>query len=95
MSYPARAEGLVNRITEASPSDCLVSYLEHVLGESYPSKEMQSVYSTALGDWAICVYTQLDIKTFLFQTIQFSISTLFFCLQIVKCTTCSISNNSV
>ena len=32
-------------ITEASSSDCLVSNLEHSLGESYPSPEMQSVYS--------------------------------------------------
>ena len=33
-------------ITEASLSDCLVSYLGHSLGESYPSAEMQSMYST-------------------------------------------------
>ena len=37
-------------ITRASPSDCLVLYLEHSLGESYSFAEMQSVYSTA--DWA-------------------------------------------
>ena len=34
-------------ITGASPSDCLVSYTGHSLGESYPSAEKQSVYSTA------------------------------------------------
>ena len=34
-------------ITGALSSDCLVSYLEHSLGESYPWAEMQSVYSTA------------------------------------------------
>ena len=35
-------------ITEASPSDCLVSYLGHSLvGRSYPAVEKQSVYSTA------------------------------------------------
>ena len=28
-------------ITGASPSDCLASYLEHSLRESYPSAEMQ------------------------------------------------------
>ena len=39
-------------ITGASPSDCLVSYPERSLGESYPSTEMQLVYSTTLGDWA-------------------------------------------
>ena len=30
-------------ITGASPSDCLVSYPEHLLGKSYRSAEMQSV----------------------------------------------------
>ena len=39
-------------ITEASPSDSTVSYIGHSLGESYPSAEMQSVYSTAPADWA-------------------------------------------
>ena len=34
-------------ITGASPSDCLVSYPGHSLGESYPSAEIQSVYLTA------------------------------------------------
>ena len=32
--------------------DCLVSYPGHFLRESYPSAEMQSVYSTAPADWA-------------------------------------------
>ena len=40
------------RITEASPSDCLVSYPGHPLEESYPSAEKQLVYSTAQADWA-------------------------------------------
>ena len=39
-------------ITETSQSDCLVSYLGHSLGKSYPSAEMQLVYSTAPADWA-------------------------------------------
>ena len=39
-------------IIGASPSDCLVSYLGHPYGGSYPSAEMQSVYSTAPADWA-------------------------------------------
>ena len=39
-------------ITEASPSDCLVSYQGHSLGSSYTSAEMGSVYSTAPADWA-------------------------------------------
>ena len=34
-------------ITGVSPSDCLVSYPGHSLGKSYPSAEMQSVYSAA------------------------------------------------
>ena len=39
-------------ITEASPSNCLVSYLGHSLGESYPSAEIQLVYPIALADCA-------------------------------------------
>ena len=39
-------------ITEASPSDCLMSYTGHSLREPYPSAEMQSVYSEAPDDWA-------------------------------------------
>ena len=35
---------------EPTPSDCLVSYPEHSLGESYPSSEMLSVYSTVPVD---------------------------------------------
>ena len=39
-------------ITEASASDCLVSYPGHFLWRSYPSTEMQSVYSNAQADMA-------------------------------------------
>ena len=39
-------------ITRASPSDCLVPYPGHSLGKSYPSAEMQSMYSAAPADWA-------------------------------------------
>ena len=40
-------------IAGTSPSDCLVSYPGHSLGGgSYPSAEVQSVYSTAPADWA-------------------------------------------
>ena len=35
-------------ITGASPSDRFVSYQKHSLGESYPSVQMQSVYSKAV-----------------------------------------------
>ena len=37
----------ISSITRASPSDCLLSYTGHSLGESFPSAEVQSVYSTA------------------------------------------------
>ena len=41
-------------IAGTSPSDCLVSYLGHLLGGgSYLSAEKQSVYSTAPANWAI------------------------------------------
>ena len=41
-------------ITGTSPLDFLVSYQEHSLvGGSYPSAEVQSVYSTAPTDWTI------------------------------------------
>ena len=39
-------------ITRTSSSDCLVSYPGHSLGESYPSAEKQSVYSTDPTEWA-------------------------------------------
>ena len=39
-------------ITGTSPSDFLMSYPGHSLGESYFSAEKQSVYSTATADWA-------------------------------------------
>ena len=38
----------------ASPLDCLMSYSGHSLvGKSYPTTEMQSVYSTAPANWAM------------------------------------------
>ena len=45
-------------ITESSPSDCLVSYLEHLLGDSYLSAEMRLVYSTAPAEWAKKYYAK-------------------------------------
>ena len=40
-------------IPGTSPSDYLMSYLGHLFGlGSYPSAEVQSMYSTALADWA-------------------------------------------
>ena len=58
------------------PSDCSVSYPGYSLGRSYPSAEVQSVYSTAPADWAI---HKVNVKTVLFQIIQFSTSTQFRC----------------
>ena len=39
-------------VTEASPSDHLVSYLGHSLEVSYSTEKMQSVYSAASAVWA-------------------------------------------
>ena len=38
-------------ITGTLPSRCLVLYPGYSLGESYPSAEMQSVYSATPADW--------------------------------------------
>ena len=46
-----------SRITTVLHSDSLVSYPGNSLKESYPSAEMQSVYSAALVDWA-----KIDLK---------------------------------
>ena len=47
-------------ITRTSVANSLVSYSGHslvvVVGGSYPSAEKQSVYSTALADWAKDLY---------------------------------------
>ena len=40
-------------ITGTSPWDCLVSYPGHSLLGSYPSADVQLVYSTAQADWAM------------------------------------------
>ena len=40
-------------ITRTLPSTCLMSYQDTRWGGSYPSAEMQSMYSTALTNWAI------------------------------------------
>ena len=53
---------------------------------SYLSAEVQSVYSTAQANWAM---HRVNVKTVLFQTIQFSISTQF------GCQNSSILSNSV
>ena len=69
-------------ITGTLPSDCLVSYPGHSLGESYPSAEKQSVYSTALANWAkeawlshklyihICIFCVVVSQEVFFHTVQ-------------------------
>ena len=47
-------------ITGTSPSDCLESYLGYSLGKSYPSVEVQSVYSTDPADWAKSLAGNID-----------------------------------
>ena len=37
-------------ISVATPSDCLLSYPGHSFGKSYPSAELQSLYSAASAD---------------------------------------------
>ena len=49
-------------ITGALPSDCLMSYPRHSLEESYPSSEIQSVYSTTPADRAGFSYLHLSAK---------------------------------
>ena len=51
-----------SNIIGASPTDCLVSYLGHSLGESYPSAEKQSVYSTAPADWVMYIWLKYKKK---------------------------------
>ena len=53
----------ISSITEASPSDCLVSYPGHSLGESYPSSKMYSVFSTAPANWAIIIAVNVSLGT--------------------------------
>ena len=48
-------------ITGTSPSDCLVSYPGHSLGESYLSAEMQSVYSATPEDWTKFYFKQFSL----------------------------------
>ena len=61
-------------ITEASPSDCLASYLGYSLGESYPSAEVPSVYSTRLGkklNWGRFKWIFYKVLHYLENNIQF------------------------
>ena len=56
-------------ITGTSPLDCLVSYIRTLVGGgSYPSEEVQSVYSSALVDWIrlICIFIIKGFRTIVF-----------------------------
>ena len=62
-------------ITRTLPSECLVSYLGHSVGIGLITQQRCSqdiVQPQPTGQ-----YTELNVKTVLFQTIQFSISTQF------------------
>ena len=59
-------------ITEALPSDCLVSYQGHSLGESYPSTEMQSMYFGPEAPPTRKLKIKLKIFLFLFFYLLFS-----------------------
>ena len=69
-------------ITEASPSDCLVSYPRHSLGESYLSADIQSVYSTVPADWAINVLVPKSVSL-IFSRIPFKKVSEYFSMQTV------------
>ena len=43
----------ISNITEALPSDYLVSYPGYSFGKAYPTAEKQSVYSATPPDWAV------------------------------------------
>ena len=64
-------------IIGTSPSDCLVSYPGHSLGgRSYPSAEVQSVYSTAPVDrvklkWCNCTVAQTRLPLILSERSDF------------------------
>ena len=49
-----------SNIAGASPSDYSTSYPRHSLGESYPSAEMQLVYSAAPEGWVWFELTDSD-----------------------------------
>ena len=50
-----------SRITVATASDCLVSFLGPSLGDTYPAAKMQSVYFTTPADWAV-KHQRFDVK---------------------------------
>ena len=68
-------------ITEASPSDYLVSYPGYRLGEFYPSAEMSSEYSSSPADWAKKNYSCLTGILVIMTSLKSSIQAI--CLQII------------
>ena len=56
----------ISSVTEASPFDCLESYLGYSWEEFYPSAEKQSVYSAATADEAnILLKSRMSIETWI------------------------------
>ena len=64
-------------ITGISPWDCLVLYTGDLLVGSYPSAEMQSVYSTTPADWARIFFMMKFEKHFVEYIKQRNLSVIF------------------
>ena len=95
------SEGVLNilqssSITGASVSDCLVSYPGHSLVEgSYPSAEIQSVYSVAPADWATwmyafrynntCTYEHIYLSIYIYIYIYIDVVYMYSCLYMDLC----------
>ena len=69
-----------NSKTGASPSNDFASYPGHWLGVSYPSAEMQSMYSTVPANWAgtIMIKVTANIDRYTIIKLQNSMETSFF-----------------
>ena len=72
-------------ITGASPSDCLALYLGHLLGESYPSALMQSVYSTDPAYWETIRLFSVISRTLVEGVLLLGISVFYCPSQLGKC----------
>ena len=86
-------------ITGTSLSDGLVSYLRQLLGESYPSVEMQLVHSAAPDDLAMIFfygfrYGQGPILSKWSQTVWYAYKMIFFICIIPKRKRRKTPNNS-
>ena len=74
-------------ITGTSPSDCLVSYPEHSLGEvSYISAEKQSAYSNASANWAIKSFKKISCHQLFLHFCVYCSCNYLLCKPLVKLT---------